>query len=260
MKQRLRYGDLLSHVRRGQRVFSYNDVARAESVGRRRYRLRKIDYYRLLAPYFGVRAREQIMSVLPVVVALTLSQVFLLRIPLEGATAIAVGVATIVIGLLFFLDGIKLGLMPLAENIGFGLPSRSPTWMVMIVSFVLGALATLAEPAIGALQAVGSLIDQTEAPLLYRILNEQPMALVAAVAIGVGAAVVLANLRYLYGIQLKTLVIVTLVPALALTGYFAADPTLEPILGLAWDCCAITTGPVTVPLVLAIGIGLAAAA
>ena len=260
MKHRLRYGDLLSHIRLGQRSISFNDVARAEVSGRRRYRLRKVDYYRLLAPYFGSRAREQIFNVLPVVAALALFQVFLLRTPLEGAAAIGLGVATIVLGLLFFLDGIKLGLMPLAENIGFGLPSHSAIGVVLIVSFILGALATLAEPAIGALQAAGALIERAEAPLLHSLLNDRPFLLVGAVAVGVGAAVVLASIRHLYGIRLKTLVILTLVPALALTGYLAGDPLLEPVLGLAWDCGAITTGPVTVPLVLAIGIGLSAAA
>lgn len=260
MEPRLRYGDLLSHVRQRQRVISFNDLIRAEPSGRRRYRLRKVDYYRLLAPYFGTRTREQVLNVLPVVAALALFQVFLLRTPLDGATAIGLGIATIVLGLMFFLDGIKLGLMPLAENIGFGLPSRSPVGVVLGVSFLLGVLATLAEPAIGALQAAGSLIVRAEAPLLHGLLNDYSIALVGAVAVGVGAAVVLANLRYLYSIRLKTLVILTLVPALALTGYLAGDPLLEPVLGLAWDCGAITTGPVTVPLVLAIGIGLSAAA
>lgn len=260
MKHRLRYGDLLSHIRLGQRVFSFNDLIRAEPTGRRRYRLRRVDYYRLLAPYFGSRGREQALNVLPVVAALALFQVFLLRTPLKDAALIGIGVATIIFGLLFFLDGIKLGLMPLAENIGYGLPSRCPMGTVLAVSFVLGALATLAEPAIGALQAAGTLIRRSEAPLLHSLLNDHPFAVVSAVAIGVGAAVVLANLRYLYGIRLKTLVIVTLIPALALTAYLANDPLHVPVLGLAWDCGAITTGPVTVPLVLAIGIGLSAAA
>ena len=54
---RLRYGNLLSHIRLRQLVVSFNDLVRAEPTGRRRYRLRKIDYYRLLAPYFGSRTR-----------------------------------------------------------------------------------------------------------------------------------------------------------------------------------------------------------
>lgn len=256
MGLRLRYGNLLSHIRLRQRVISFNELVRMETAGRRRYRLRKVDYYRLLAPYFGTRTREQVLNVLPVVAALALFQVFLLRTPLDGAAAIGLGIATIVLGLMLFLDGIKLGLMPLAENIGFGLPSRAPISVMLGISLLLGALATLAEPAIGALQAAGSLIERAEAPLLHALLNTHSIALVGAVAIGVGAAVALANLRYLYSIRLKTLVILTLVPALAMTGYLAGDPLLEPVLGLAWDCGAITTGPVTVPLVLAFGLGL----
>ncbi len=260
MTQRLRYGELLSHIRLRQRVISFNRVAQTEILGRRRYRLRGLDYWRLLAPYFGLRVQEQAWNVMPIAIALALFQVFLLRTLLEDATLIVLGIVAIVAGLMFFMDGIKLGLMPMAENIGFGLPSRSSTATVLLVSFVLGVLATLAEPAIGALQSAGQLIERSEAPLLHRLLNEMSFALVGAVAVGVGAAVVLGNLRFLFSIRLKTLVILTVTPALALTAYLAGDPLLEPILGLAWDCGAITTGPVTVPLVLAIGIGLAAAA
>jgi hypothetical protein len=84
--------------------------------------------------------------------------------------------------------------------------------------------------------------------------------LVFAVAIGVGLAVVVGMLRYFFGWRMKTLVVATLLPCLALTAYAGFDPKLAPIVGLAWDCGAITTGPVTVPLVLALGIGVAAAA
>ena len=260
MAQRLRYGALLSHIRLRQRVVSFNSLAKMETPGGRRYRLRGLDYWRLLAPYFGSRAWEQTWNVVPIALALALFQVFLLRTLLEGAAPIILGVITIIAGLMLFMDGIKLGLMPLAENIGFGLPSRSPTTTVLLVSFMLGVLATLAEPAIGALQSAGQLIERSEAPLLYRLLNETPYALVGSVAVGVGGAVVLGNLRYLFSIRLKTLVILIVTPALALTAYLAGDPLLEPVLGLAWDCGAITTGPVTVPLVLAVGIGFAAAA
>ena len=259
MAKNLRYGALLSHIRLRQRVISFNRVAATEMPGRRRYSLRGLDYWRLLAPYFGSRVREQTWNVMPIAVALALFQVFLLRTLLDGATLILLGVGVIIAGLMFFMDGVKLGLMPLAENIGFGLPSRSSPATVLSVSFALGVLATLAEPAIGALQSAGQMIERSEAPLLHRLLNEMSFALVGAVATGVGVAVVLGNLRLLYSIRLKTLVILIVTPALMLTAYLAGDPLLEPILALAWDCGAITTGPVTVPLVLAIGIGFAAA-
>ena len=70
----------------------------------------------------------------------------------------------------------------------------------------------------------------------------------------------LGMLRFMFGWQLKTLVGVIVPVCLLLTVYAASDPALSPILGLAWDCGGITTGPVTVPLVLAVGIGVAASA
>ncbi len=75
-----------------------------------------------------------------------------------------------------------------------------------------------------------------------------------------GLAAVLGTLRFLYGWSLKPLIYASLVPVLGLTLYGAADPELAKVLGLAWDAGAVTTGPVTVPLVLSLGIGIAAAA
>lgn len=92
------------------------------------------------------------------------------------------------------------------------------------------------------------------------MLNDWSTALVLAVGAGVGLAAVLGTLRLLYGWSLKPLIYITLFPLIGLTIYLNSDPELAIILGLAWDCGAVTTGPVTVPLVLALGIGIATAA
>jgi hypothetical protein len=76
----------------------------------------------------------------------------------------------------------------------------------------------------------------------------------------VGLAVLVSMLRFMRGWNLKWLLMLLAVPCLALTAYLAMDPRLSPLIGLAWDCGAITTGPVTVPVVLALGIGVSAAA
>ncbi|MGE5385148.1 MAG: DUF1538 family protein, partial [Betaproteobacteria bacterium] len=83
---------------------------------------------------------------------------------------------------------------------------------------------------------------------------------VLAVALGVGLAVVLGFLRFMFGWPLKALVLIIVPICLGLTIYAALQPGLDRIVGLAWDCGGITTGPVTVPLVLAVGIGVAASA
>ncbi len=84
--------------------------------------------------------------------------------------------------------------------------------------------------------------------------------LVLVVGVGVGLAAVLGTLRFIYGWSLKPFIYLTLIPTVGLTAYFMTDPELSKILGLAWDSGAVTTGPVTVPLVLSLGIGIASAA
>jgi len=259
MKKTLRYGDFLGVVRLRQRAMSYNELIRVEHLARRP-RLRPRDVYRLITPYVAPRAVDQLRAVMPIALFLAVFQIVVLRSGVEGPGGIALGVVAVMAGLLCFIEGVRLGLMPFAENIGYLLPQKSRTATVLAVALALGVLATLAEPAIGALKAAGSLTDPQRAPLLKRMLDVHSGALVWAVGLGVGAAVVLGILRVIYNLRLKTIVVVTLLPCLALTGWFASDPRLAPLLGLAWDCGAITTGPVTVPLVLALGIGVANAA
>lgn len=152
---------------------------------------------------------------------------------------------------------VMTGLMPFSESIGYNMPQRSPAFVVLTVAFVLGAMATFAEPAIGALKVAGAFLARGDSPLLYVLLHEKSAYLVLAVALGVGLAVLLGILRFLRGWSLKTLIVLTLVPSLSLTAWLAFQPEFAPVLGLAWDCGAITTGPVTVPLALAMGLGQA---
>jgi hypothetical protein len=77
------------------------------------------------------------------------------------------------------------------------------------------------------------------------------------VGAGVGIAAILGTVRFIYGWSLKPLIYISVIPLGLLSAFFWLTPELRSILGLAWDCGAVTTGPVTVPLVLAIGIGIA---
>ncbi|MBT4897820.1 MAG: DUF1538 domain-containing protein, partial [Nitrospina sp.] len=170
------------------------------------------------------------------------------------------GLLAVILGLMIFLEGLKLGLMPFGEVIGNTLPKKSRLEVVLFIAFLLGIGVTFAEPAIGALQAVGSIVDVRKAPYLYTLLNNWSGSLVLVVGIGVGLAAVLGTMRFLNGWSLKPMIYGALIPTLGLTVFCMMDPELNKILGLAWDCGAVTTGPVTVPLVLSLGIGIAAAA
>ncbi|MCF8177755.1 MAG: DUF1538 domain-containing protein [Sulfuritalea sp.] len=259
-QRRLRYGEFLSAVRVKQRRVSYKDVHADAGRRPRAQRLRLIDLHRLLTPYVSIRFLEQMRAVVPLALFLALFQIAALRVDVIQSEQIAFGMLAVMLGLMLFMDGVKYGLMPFSENIGFNLPSRATPVVVLGFAFLLGSIATLAEPAIGALRAAGSSVDPVRAPWLHLLLTRFPDRLVMAVGIGVGLAVLTGMLRFFFRWRMKTLVVATLLPCLALTAYAGFDPRLAPIIGLAWDCGAITTGPVTVPLVLALGIGVAAAA
>jgi hypothetical protein len=91
------------------------------------------------------------------------------------------------------------------------------------------------------------------------LLNQWSNVLVLSVGTGVGLAAVIGTLRFLYGWSLKPLIYISLVPIILLTVYALYHPEIKKVIGLAWDCGAVTTGPVTVPLVLSLGIGVASA-
>ena len=140
----------------------------------------------LLWPYVRRRLADQIRSVAFIVTYLVFFQTIVLRIPILEAGVISGGIALVVVGLAFFIEGLVLGLMPLGESIGVKLPSRASLTSILCFSFVLGVGATFAEPAIGILRAAGSTVLLSEAPLLFLLLNQKANELVYAVGLGVG--------------------------------------------------------------------------
>jgi len=238
----------------------YDDLGNQLDTRREAIKVGSGDIYRLLQPYLSVRFFDQLRAVLPLAVYLTLFQLLILRENVVDASIITGGLIAVVIGLMIFMEGLKVGLMPFGESLGTSLPAKASLAVVLGVAFLLGIGVTFAEPAIGALQTAGSLVDVTKAPYLFTLLTDWSGTLVLVVGAGVGLAAALGTVRFIYGWSLKPLIYATLVPILGLTLYMSTDPEMTKVLGLAFDCGAVTTGPVTVPLVLSLGIGIANAA
>lgn len=210
----------------------------------------------LVLSYAARLLKPQVLSIGAVVGFLAAFQSFALGIPLRGAAGIGLGSLLCAVGLSAFLEGLFLGIMPLGSQCGMRLPARAPAPAIAAFAFVLGVGATYAEPAVGFLKAVGSLIAPWDSPLLFAMLNRHSGLLTLAIAIGVGAASVLGMLRFLGRLPFKPFVLVILPLALGVSFLAYLDPRLSPVLGLAWDSGAITTGPVTVPLILSLGVGM----
>ncbi len=218
--------------------------------------LRWHDATELIFGYFKKKLSDQLRAVSFIVIYLFVFQTTVLNLPINELPQIALGILLVVLGLTFFMEGLVLGIMPIGEGLGLKLPAKASLLGILIFALILGVGATFAEPAIGILRAMGSSVKQAEAPLLHYILSEKSFELVMSVAGGVGIAVVVGMMRFLFNWSLKPIIYPLVLVCLALSSYALFDKNFAHILGLAWDCGAVTTGPVTVPLVIALGLGI----
>lgn len=214
------------------------------------------DSLAMIGNYAKSRIMGQVKSVAFIIFYLVFFQVAILRTPLSNAWGTAGGIALVVFGLAFFLEGLVLGMMPIGERVGVKLPAKVGIVAICVFGVILGFGSTLAEPAISSLKTAGATITAWDSPLLYMILDKYSGMLVNAVGAGVGLAVALGMCRFYYNWNIKPIIFVTIPLILALTIYASLNENLTKIIGLAWDCGAVTTGAVTVPLVLALGIGV----
>jgi hypothetical protein len=185
---------------------------------------------------------ETLRAVLPVTLFLIVFQVFIMRASIQNFSSVMVGLVLITFGLMLFIEGLKYGLMPLGQSVGSLLPQKSGLIVILIFSFLVGYGVTVSEPAISALHlAAGN----------ATLVSLQNRFLVPAIGTGVGIAVTLGMLRIFYKIPLLYLLIPLILICMFLTYVAPAD-----YVTLAWDCGAITTGPVSVPIILSLGIGV----
>lgn len=190
---------------------------------------------------------EVLISVLPVVLFLLFFNSFVLKQRLTNPAQTYIGLLLAIVGLIVFTQGLKMGFLPLGENVGQNLTQSvaSSAWLVLLFVFVLGYGVTLAEPS---LQALGIQVEELSAGVIKKNL------VVHAVALGVGMGGVAGMLKIIY--QASTGLVLAVAYAVAITLSFFAPKT---IVGAAFDAGAVTTGPVTVPIIMALGVGVASA-
>lgn len=213
----------------------------------------------IVAPYAWERFLEQVKGLAPITVFLFVCQVIVLRQPVLGALGISLGLTCVLMGLMFFIEGLKVGVMPLGENIGATLPAKAGLAIILVTAFLVGTIATLAEPAIATLTVLGGNVRYEAAPLLYDFLTQRTGMLLWLAAAGVGLGAINGIVRFLRNWTLRFTVMPGLLLAVALTIVAALDPAARHLVGVAWDAGGITTGTVTAPLVLALGVGMARA-
>lgn len=219
-------------------------------------RLSFAESMRILLPYAYHNIKEQVVIVIPVCLYLIAFQFIVLKYGLERIGWMSGGIFMVIMGLAFFLEGVKIGLVPIGETVGNTLPKRSSGKTILLFAFALGVLAAFGEPVIGSLQQAGSGLQESHSPLLYKLLKGKPFYLILTVAFGVGVAVVIGTMRFLYGWSLKPIVLPLIGVAIVLTLVASQNKHLKEAIGLAWDTGAVIVGPVLCPLVLALGLGV----
>ena len=181
---------------------------------------------------------ESISSVVPIV--LLVSALCFLHVPMpsDALAVFFLGAALVILGMGLFNLGAEMAMTPIGEAVGAGLTKTRKLWLVLLGGFLVGLLVTIAEPD---LTVLATQVD--DVPNLV---------LIVAVALGVGIFLMLALMRILLGISLKLLLAVSYACVFLLSAFVP-----KSFLAVAFDSGGVTTGPMTVPFILALGAGVA---
>lgn len=183
--------------------------------------------------------QESIASVLPITIIVLLLCFTVAPIPNNMLVSFLTGAALLIVGMAFFTLGADTAMTPIGTKVGSCITKSKKVWLIVFVSFLLGIIITISEPDLQV--------------LANQVPNIPNAVLIGAVALGVGVFLVIAMLRILFGISLNILLIGFYIVVFGLA-------TLVPknFWAVAFDSGGVTTGPMTVPFIMALGVGVSA--
>ncbi len=199
-------------------------------------------------------ALGSLRDLLPIAIVISVFQIFIFRESVDALFSMAAGAVLVIAGLTFFIFGLRLALFPVGEGLAHALARKGSVFWLVVFAFVLGFGTTIAEPALIAIAAeaaevaagADAIASSDEAKGGYAL------GLRLTVALAVGAALVIGVIRILANWSLPLMIIAGYCLVVLLTSI--APPE---IVGVAYDSGGVTTSTVTVPLVTALGVGLA---
>lgn len=197
---------------------------------------------------------SSLKDLLPIILVIAFFQFIVLQQPIPNFGDIITGLILVVLGLTFFIYGLEMSLFPIGETMAKAFAKKGSVTWLLIFAFCLGFGTTVAEPSLIAVAqeaatvaAAGNIIDASQASQ-----NNYANGLRYTVAFAVGLAIVLGVLRIIKAWPIQYLILGGYVIVVIMT-FFAP----EWIIGIAYDSGGVTTSTITVPLVTALGIGLA---
>ncbi len=189
-------------------------------------------------PKLKEKTRESLSAVLPITAIVLIASIIIVPMELSVVVMFLVGAIMLIVGMGFFQLGAEMSMTPLGEGIGIELSKTKKIALIPVIAFIVGLIVTISEPDLQVLaEQVPSIPNRV---------------LIMTVAIGVGVFLALAVLRIVFKISLSVLLIVCYLGLIILSFLIPKE-----FVAVAFDSGGVTTGPMTVPFIMAIGIGLA---
>jgi len=196
------------------------------------------------------------LDLLPIIAVVLIFQILVIRQPIPDVLNLVAGTLLVILGLTLFVQGLELGLFPIGETMAHAFARKGSVLWLLIFAFSLGFATTVAEPALIAvageaakIAAEGGMIEASDDAR-----TSYATGLRLTVAFSVGLAIVIGVLRIIRGWPLHYLIISGYCGIVVMTLFAPAE-----IIGIAYDSGGVTTSTITVPLVTALGVGLATA-
>jgi len=192
---------------------------------------------------FLILLKDSIRDLTPIIAVILVFQAFIIRSVPDNTVSIAIGLGIVAFGLAIFIQGLEVGIFPLGENLANDFARKGSLFWLLLFAFLIGFSTTIAEPALIAIAEKAQVISGGKIDAFW---------LRFTVALSVGFAILLGVLRIILGHPIHYYIIVGYIIVVLITFF-----TPPEIVGLAYDSGGVTTSTVTVPLVTALGIGLA---
>lgn len=191
--------------------------------------------------YLKSKTLEVLKAILPLVIVIIIMQFAFIKMPIALFLQFLAGAVMAIVGMILFLLGVEIGILPMGEAIGAELPKRRSLSLIVAIAFLIGFAATIAEPDVIVLTHQVDRVSQgsiSENVLLY------------VIGIGIAFFVAMAMLRIVFGFRMAYLLAAGYLIVIILSFFTPAE-----FVPVAFDAGGVTTGPMTVPIILSLGIG-----
>jgi hypothetical protein len=190
----------------------------------------------------------------PIILVVAFFEIFVLHQPPGNVVSLLIGTLFVVLGLTFFVYGLEMGLFPIGESMAHAFARKGSIFWLLTFAFALGFGTTVAEPALIAISEEASEVAARAGQIAAteEAMNAYATGLRYTVALSVGIAIVIGVLRILLDWSIHYMIMTGYIIVIIVTSFAPAE-----IIGIAYDSGGVTTSTITVPLVTALGIGLA---